>query len=49
MKYLLLILVLSGCSSVNNNKLGHWLDTYPSEYSQWQCVEPFAPHKNIKC
>ena len=50
MKVLLLILILSGCSAVNSSsRLGHWVDTYPSEYSIWQCVESITPYKNKEC
>ena len=50
MKILLLIIVLSGCSVVSSSsRLGHWVDTYPSEYSICQCVEPFTPYKNKEC
>jgi len=49
MRILLLVLILSGCSTVSSNRLGHWVDTYPSEYSIWQCVEPITPYKNKEC
>jgi uncharacterized protein YceK len=51
MKILLLIIVLSGCSVVSSSssRLGHWVDTYPSEYSIWQCVESITPYKNKEC
>ena len=45
---LVLCLLLSGCSTVSS-RLGHWVDTYPSEYSIWQCVEPITPYKNKEC
>ena len=55
MKYFILIFVLMliGCSSKNTSStspgLGHWVDTYPSEFSIWQCVEPYTPFKNKEC
>jgi len=49
MKILILALLLTGCSTVGNSRLGHWVDTYPSEYSIWQCVEPITPYKNEEC
>ena len=44
-------LMLIGCSnkSTSSPGIGHWVDTYPSEYSIWQCVEPFTPFKNKEC
>jgi hypothetical protein len=39
-----------GCSASSSSpKLGHWIDTYPSEYSLWQCVESSKPYKNKEC
>ena len=49
MRVLLIIIVLSGCSVVSNSRLGHWVETYPSEYSIWQCVEPITPYRNKEC
>ena len=45
-------LMLIGCSNKSESspgKLGHWIDTYPSEYSIWQCVEPVTPYRNEEC
>ena len=44
-------LMLIGCSnkSTSSQEIGHWVDTYPSEYSIWQCVEPFTPYRNKEC
>ena len=48
---LMFALVLIGCSnkSTSSQEIGHWIDTYPSEYSIWQCVEPFTPYRNKEC
>ena len=53
MRYFVLMfaLMLIGCSNKNisSQEIGHWVDTYPSEYSIWQCVEPFTPYRNKEC
>ena len=43
----LVIVGSSGCST--GKKIGHWVDTYPRDFSVWQCVESFAPHRNKEC
>jgi len=55
MKYFLIMVALTliGCSNSNkfkgSNEVGYWVDGRPSNQSIWQCVEPFAPHRNKKC
>ena len=50
-KIIMAIILLTGCSASSSSpgKLGHWIDTYPSEFSVWQCVESFSPFKNKEC
>ena len=49
-KLMIIAFLLIGCSTTSDSPgLGHWVDTYPSEYSIWQCVEPFSPFKNKEC
>jgi hypothetical protein len=50
-KLMIIAFLLIGCSNTDTTSqgLGHWVDTYPSEYSIWQCVEPFTPYKNKEC
>ena len=48
-KLLIIVFMLMGCSTGSSSSLGHWVDTYPSEFSIWQCVEPFTPYKNKEC
>ena len=54
-KIVLLLLVsivfsVSACTGTNKGReIGYWLDTFPSKISIWQCVEPFAPHRNEEC
>ena len=53
MKYFILVvmLILIGCSSKNTSSpgVGYWLDTYFSNESKWQCIEPITPHRNKEC
>ena len=50
---ILIALLIIGCSSSNgfkgSNEVGYWVDGRSSNQSIWQCVEPFAPHRNKKC
>ena len=49
-KLMIIAFLLIGCSTKSGTQeIGHWVDTYPSEYSIWQCVEPFTPYKNKEC
>ena len=49
-KLMIIAFLLIGCSSTSDSpEIGHWIDTYPSEYSIWQCVEPFSPYRNKEC
>ena len=53
MKYFIFMfaLMLIGCSSKSTGSpgIGYWKDTYPSSMSEWQCIEPFTPHRNKEC
>ena len=49
-KLMIIAFLLTGCSTTSDSpEIGHWIDTYPSEYSIWQCVEPFSPYRNKEC
>ena len=45
----MIALIIIGCSAASKIKFGHWVNTYPGEFSIWQCVENFKPYKNIEC
>ena len=49
-KLMIFAFLLIGCSTKSSTQeIGHWVDTYPTEYSIWQCVEPFTPYRNKEC
>ena len=49
-KLMIIAFLLTGCSTTSDSpEIGHWIDTYPSEYSIWQCVEPITPYRNKEC
>jgi len=49
-KLMIIAFLITGCSAKSSTQeIGHWIDTYPSEYSIWQCVEPIIPYRNKEC
>jgi len=49
-KLIIIMFILIGCSTkLSPQKIGYWINTYPSEFSVFQCVEPFTPYKNKEC
>ena len=49
-KLMIIAFLLIGCSTKpGSREIGHWIDSYPSEFSVWQCVEPFSPYRNKEC
>ena len=49
-KLMVIAFLLIGCSTKSSSPgIGYWKDTYPSSISEWQCIEPFKPHRNKKC
>ena len=49
-KLIIIMFILIGCSTKpGSREIGHWIDSYPSEFSVWQCVEPITPYRNKEC
>ena len=49
-KLIIIMFILIGCSTKPSSpEIGHWIDSYPSEFSVWQCVEPITPYRNKEC
>tara|TARA_R110002020_G_scaffold10276_4_gene39589 strand:- start:3506 stop:3664 length:159 start_codon:yes stop_codon:yes gene_type:complete len=49
-KLIIIIILLTGCAVTSDSPgIGYWKDTYPSNISEWQCIEPFTPHINKEC
>ena len=47
---MIIAFLLIGCSTKSGQPgIGYWKDTYPSNMSEWQCIEPFTPHRNKEC
>jgi hypothetical protein len=47
---MIIAFLLIGCSTKSESPgVGYWKDTYPSNMSEWQCIEPFTPHRNKEC
>ena len=49
-KLMVIAFILIGCSTTKTSPgIGYWVDTYFSNESEWQCIEPFTPHRNKEC